>query len=52
MTLIAKVRIASPLPALDKEFDYLVPDNIAELGFGQLVRVPFGPDKKQKVTLS
>ncbi len=49
MTLIAKVRIASPLPALDKEFDYLVPDNIAELGFGQLVRVPFGPDKKQKV---
>ena len=42
MERFAKVRIPSPLPQLDKEFDYLIPDSISELAFGQLVTVPFG----------
>jgi primosomal protein N' len=40
MPLVAKVRFASPLPQLDKEFDYLVPqDLVPSLKFGQLVQV-------------
>ncbi|MFM2276624.1 MAG: hypothetical protein RIT12_20 [Actinomycetota bacterium] len=49
MPLVAKVRFASPLPQLDKEFDYLVPQNLAStLKFGQLVEVPFGSGSKAK----
>lgn len=48
MTLIAKIRFASPLPALDREFDYLVPESMYNLKLGQLVKVPFGTEKKPK----
>ncbi|MEY3933439.1 MAG: hypothetical protein RLZZ606_38 [Actinomycetota bacterium] len=49
MPLVAKVRFASPLPQLDKEFDYLVPqDLVSSLKFGQLVEVPFGSGAKAK----
>ena len=49
MPVVAKVRFSSPLPQLDKEFDYLVPDElIATIRFGQLVEVPFGSGGKAK----
>jgi primosomal protein N' (replication factor Y) len=49
MPVVAKVRFSSPLPQLDKEFDYLVPDDlIAAIRFGQLVEVPFGSGGKAK----
>ena len=49
MPVVAKVRFSSPLPQLDKEFDYLVPDGlIATIRFGQLVEVPFGSGGKAK----
>lgn len=48
MALIAKVRFLSPLPALDKVFDYIVPKDFENLVFGQLVKAPFGADKKTK----
>jgi len=37
----ARVRIPSPLPQLDKEFDYLVPEGLP-ISVGLSVRVPFG----------
>jgi len=49
MPLVAKVRFSSPLPQLDKEFDYLVPIELfSTIHFGQLVEVPFGPGGKAK----
>ena len=49
MPLVARIRFASPLPQLDKEFDYLVPENLAGLiKFGQLVEVPFGSGAKAR----
>ncbi len=51
MSVIARVRIPSPLPALDKEFDYLVPPEMGSVTFGQLVRVPFGKDKSAKTAV-
>jgi len=44
---IAAVRFASPLPQLDREYDYLIPDGMS-LVFGSLVEVPFGSGKKAK----
>jgi len=50
MPLIAKIRFASPLPQLDKEFDYLIPVTLAlNIEFGRLVEVPFGSGAKPKV---
>lgn len=51
MTLIAKVRFASALPALDKEFDYIVPEALSQVSFGTLVKVPFGRDKAEKTAV-
>lgn len=49
MPLVAKIRFSSPLPQLDKEFDYLVPDELkSSIQFGQLVDVPFGAGSKAK----
>jgi primosomal protein N' (replication factor Y) len=49
MTLVARIRFSSPLPQLDKEFDYLVPNEIhSDLAFGHLVEVPFGSGGKLK----
>ena len=49
MPLVAKIRFSSPLPQLDKEFDYLVPNELASvLDFGFLVQVPFGLGGKEK----
>ena len=49
MPLVAKVRFSSPLPQLDKEFDYLVPIELSStIHFGQLVEVPFGSGGKAK----
>lgn len=39
--MIARVVIDSPLPHLDRPFDYAVPDALAPLGVGTRVRVPF-----------
>jgi len=44
MQKIAKVRILSPLTQLDREFDYLIPEEIP-IKFGNLVKVPFGNSK-------
>jgi primosomal protein N' (replication factor Y) len=43
----AKVRIPSPLPQLDKEFDYRVPEGM-QVSFGTLVKVPFGKSSSLK----
>jgi primosomal protein N' (replication factor Y) len=52
MSLVAKVRFSSPLPQLDKEFDYLVPDDLLDqVAFGQLVEVQFGKGGKVKTGL-
>ena len=52
MTLLAKVRFSSPLPQLDKEFDYLVPAHLLDIvSFGQLVEVQFGKGGKTKTGL-
>lgn len=49
MPLVAKVRFSSPLPQLDKEFDYLVPEEFQDqISFGFLVEVPFGSGGKLK----
>ena len=49
MPLVAKVRFSSPLPQLDKEFDYLVPEEFqGQIAFGHLVEVPFGAGGKLK----
>ena len=43
MATYAKVAIESPLPQLDRLFDYLVPDGLQQqIAIGQRVRVPFG----------
>jgi primosomal protein N' len=44
---IAAVRFASPLPQLDREYDYLIPEGMS-LVVGSLVEVPFGSGKKAK----
>ena len=50
MPFVAKIRFSSPLPQLDKEFDYLVPQELSEtIGFGFLVEVPFGSGGKPKI---
>ena len=49
MPLVAKIRFSSPLPQLDKEFDYLVPHEFADtIDFGFLVEVPFGSGARPK----
>lgn len=49
MNLIAKVRFPSPLPQLDKEFDYIVEEDLAgQVLIGSSVKVPFGPGGKFK----
>ena len=49
MPLVAKIRFSSALPQLDKEFDYLVPAELAEqIQVGYLVNVPFGSGAKEK----
>lgn len=46
---IASVVFSSPLPQLDKPFDYLVPDELQDLvSFGVQVIVPFGSAKRPK----
>lgn len=46
---IASVVFASPLPQLDRVFDYLVPDSLlGKLQFGNAVKVPFGKSKDGK----
>ena len=45
MPAIARVRIPSPLPQLDKDFDYLIPANM-HIEVGHVVRVPFGRGTK------
>jgi len=46
---IASVVFASPLPQLDRVFDYLVPDTLlGKLQFGMGVKVPFGNSKAGK----
>jgi len=50
LTHIAKVRFPSPLPQLDKEFDYLVPVDLHnQVELGSSVKVPFGPGGKLKL---
>jgi primosomal protein N' (replication factor Y) len=44
---IAAVRIASPLPQLDQEYDFLIGTHIS-LQIGSLVEVPFGSGKTAK----
>jgi len=49
MALVAKVRFSSSLPQLDKEFDYLVPQDLVDtLSEGFQVQVPFGSGGKAK----
>ena len=49
MPAIAKVRFPSPLPQLDKDFDYLIPAELqGNLRIGQQVRVPFGKGATSK----
>ena len=46
---VASVVFASPLPQLDKEFDYFIPSTLdASIHFGSLVSVPFGKSKTSK----
>lgn len=46
---VASVVFASPLPQLDKEFDYFIPSSIDDkISIGSLVSVPFGSSKKLK----
>lgn len=47
MSKIARVILDSPLPSLDKVFDYEVPEDLrASIAIGARVRVPFGRNKK------
>lgn len=47
MANFAKVVILSPLPQLDKEFDYEIPEGLmAKATFGMRVLVPFGRNQK------
>ncbi|MFM5903784.1 MAG: hypothetical protein ACKOOD_01710 [Microbacteriaceae bacterium] len=44
---VAKVVFETPLPQLNREFDYWIPDHLAgEIAVGSLVAVPFGRAKK------
>ena len=46
---VASVVFASPLPQLDKTFDYSIPEHlIGKIQFGIQVSVPFGKSKKAK----
>ena len=46
---IATIRIASPVPALDRDFEYLVDDAFTDaLAVGSLVQVPFGRSNSPK----
>jgi primosomal protein N' (replication factor Y) len=46
---LATVRIASAVPALDRDFDYLIPPEMAEsLQIGSLVQIPFGKSNAAK----
>jgi primosomal protein N' (replication factor Y) len=46
---VASVVFASPLPQLDKEFDYFIPSSLDGLiQFGSMVSVPFGKSKTTK----
>ena len=47
MPKIAAVRFPSPLPQLDREYDYLIAEGMS-LEVGSLVEVPFGSGKKAK----
>ena len=48
MATYAKVAIESPLPQLDRLFDYIVPDALAgQIFAGQRVKVAFGKSAKQ-----
>ena len=47
MPAIARVRFPSPLPQLDKDFDYLIPEGL-DVEIGSIVRVPFGRGNKTK----
>lgn len=46
MVRAVRVVVESPLLQLDREFDYLVPDELGDLSFGQRVSFPFGRSKK------
>jgi primosomal protein N' (replication factor Y) len=47
MSKIARVVLESPLPSLDKVFDYEIPEHlVSKMRPGQRVRVPFGRSKK------
>lgn len=49
MPKVARIRFSSVLPQLDKEYDYLVPDELSDrLSFGFQVLVPFGSGGKEK----
>ena len=46
MSNIIKVVVDLPLRKLNKEYDYLIPENLAgEIEVGQIVKVPFGRRK-------
>lgn len=46
---VASIVFASPLPQLNKEFDYSIPSSLEDkISFGSLVAVPFGTAKKPK----
>lgn len=47
MSKIARVVLDSPLPSLDKIFDYAIPDELeSRISIGHKVSVPFGRSKK------
>ena len=44
----ARVVFQSPLPALDREFEYVVPETlVAELAVGCRIKVPFAGQTKE-----
>lgn len=46
---VASIVFSSPLPQLDRQFDYLIPENLVEeIRFGVAVKVPFGSAKSLK----
>jgi primosomal protein N' (replication factor Y) len=46
---VASVVFASALPALDRVFDYLIPESlVGKVEFGHAVKVPFGSSKTEK----
>jgi len=49
MGLFATIVFESPLPQLDRQFDYKVPDTLAQrIRAGQRVQVPFGRNSTLK----